>query len=236
MRDTHGWRRGLLGAGSLACLAVAGCTVDLGTTARMPGFLEVEWQGETSDTIDAIIEGVVVAQVRDLDGRPMSSRFVRFTALPLGDDNRPGVLLAALGLTPSQPTVQVSANTAGIAIASVRLGTVPGQAGIWVTVFELEEADTVYVEVLPGSAHQLQLEPRDTTIEVGSSFRMRYALGDFYANPVEGVVTLTVSGAISLAGETVTGIAVGTGLVLGASGEVTDSVAVEVTAPAGGGA
>ena len=202
----------------------------------MPGFLEVEWQGETSDTIDAIIEGVVVAQVRDLDGRPMSSRFVRFTALPLGGDNRPGVLLAALGLTPSQPTVQVSANTAGIAIAAVRLGTVPGQAGIWVTVFELEEADTVYVEVLPGSAHQLQLEPRDTTIEVGSSFRMRYALGDFYANPVEGVVTLTVSGAISLAGETVTGIAVGTGLVLGASGEVTDSVAVEVTAPAGGGA
>ena len=236
MRDTHGWRRGLLGTASLACLAGLACTVDLGTTSRMPGFLEVEWEGETSDTIDALIDGVVIAQVRDLDGRPMSSRFVRFTALPLGDENRPGVVLAALGLTPSQPTVQVSANTAGIAIAAVRLGTVPGQAGIWVTVFELEEADTVYVEVLPGSAHQLQLEPRDTTIEVGSSFRMRYALGDFYANPVEGVVTLTVSGAISLAGETVTGIAVGTGLVLGASGEVTDSVAVEVTAPAGGGA
>ena len=142
----------------------------------MPGFLEVEWRGETSDTIDALIDGVVVAQVRDLDGRTMSSRIVRFTALPLGDDNRPGVLLAPLGSTPTQPTVQVSANTAGIAIASVRLGTAPGQAGIWVTVFELEDSDTVFVEVLPGSAHQIQLAPRDTMIDIGSSFQMRYAV------------------------------------------------------------
>jgi len=225
----------LLGVGSLVCLAAVACAVDLGTTTRTPGFLEVEWDGETTDTIDALIDGVVIAQVRDLDGRPMSSRFIRFTALPLGDDNRPGVFLAPLGLTPTQPTAQVAANTAGIAIAAVRLGTVPGRAGIWVTVFELEDSDTVFVEVLPGSAHQIQLAPRDTTIEVGSSFQMRYALGDFYANPVEGEVTLTVSGAISLAGETVTGAAVGTGLVFGVSGEVTDSVAVQVTAPSGGG-
>jgi len=202
----------------------------------MPGFLEVEWQGETSDTVDALIEGVVVAQVRDTEGRPMGSRFIRFTALPLGDENRPGVLLAPGGLTPTQPTVQVSSDGAGIAVAAVRLGTVPGQAGVWVTVFELEDSDTVFVEVLPGSAHQLQLEPRDTTITVGSSFRMRYALGDFYANPVEGVVTLTGSGAISLDGETVTGAAVGTGIVLGASAGVTDSVVVTVTAPTGAGA
>jgi hypothetical protein len=65
---------------------------------------------------------------------------------------------------------------------------------------------------------------------------MRYSLGDFYANPVEGTVALTVTGAISLAGETVTGAALGTGQVFGVSGEVTDSVAVEVAAPAGGGA
>ena len=65
---------------------------------------------------------------------------------------------------------------------------------------------------------------------------MRYSLGDFYANPVEGTGTLTVTGAISLAGETVTGAALGTGQVFGVSGEVTDSVAVEVAAPAGGGA
>ena len=235
MRDTYRWRRALLGVGSLACLAAVACAVDLGTTARMPGFLEVEWEGETKDTIDALIDGVVIAQVRDLDGRPMSSRFIRFTALPLGDDNRPGVFLAPLGLTPSQPTAQVAANTAGIAIAAVRLGTLPGRAGIWVTVFELEDSDTVFVEVLPGSAHQIQLAPRDTTIEVGSSFQMRYALGDFYANPVEGAVSLTVGGAISLAGETVTGATVGTGLVFGVSGEVTDSVVVEVTAPSRGG-
>ena len=236
MRDTHGWRRALLGTALLTCLAAVACAVELGTTARTPGFLEVEWDGATTDTIDALIDGVVIAQVRDLDGRPMSSRFIRFTALPLGDDNRPGVFLAPLGLTPTQPTTQVTANTAGIAIAAVRLGTVPGRAGIWVTVFELEDSDTVFVDVLPGQAHQIQLAPRDTTIEVGSSFQMRYSLGDFYANPVEGTVTLTVTGAISLAGETVTGAALGTGQVFGVSGEVTDSVAVEVAAPAGGGA
>ena len=213
MRDTHGWRRALLGAALLTCLAAVACAVELGTTARTPGFLEVEWDGATTDTIDALIDGVVIAQVRDLDGRPMSSRFIRFTALPLGDDNRPGVFLAPLGLTPTQPTTQVTANTAGIAIAAVRLGTVPGRAGIWVTVFELEDSDTVFVDVLPGQAHQIQLAPRDTTIEVGSSFQMRYS-----------------------AGETVTGAALGTGQVFGVSGEVTDSVAVEVAAPAGGGA
>ena len=169
MRDTHGWRRALLGAALLTCLAAVACAVELGTTARTPGFLEVEWDGATTDTIDALIDGVVIAQVRDLDGRPMSSRFIRFTALPLGDDNRPGVFLAPLGLTPTQPTTQVTANTAGIAIAAVRLGTLPGRA-------------------------------------------------------------------ISLAGETVTGAALGTGQVFGVSGEVTDSVAVEVAAPAGGGA
>ena len=65
---------------------------------------------------------------------------------------------------------------------------------------------------------------------------MRYALGDFYTNPVEGAVTLTGSGAILLDGDTVTGAAVVTGVVFGASGEVTDSVVVAVTAPAGGGA
>ena len=225
MRDTHGWRRALLGAALLTCLAAVACAVELGTTARTPGFLEVEWDGATTDTIDAL-----------LDGRPMSSRFVRFTALPLGDDNRPGVFLAPLGSTPTQPTTQVTANTAGIAIAAVRLGTVPGRAGIWVTVFELEDSDTIFVDVLPGQAHQIQLAPRDTTIEVGSSFQMRYSLGDFYANPVEGTVALTVTGAISLAGETVTGAALGTGQVFGVSSEVTDSVAVEVAAPAGGGA
>ena len=62
MRDTHGWRRALLGAALLTCLAAVACAVELGTTARTPGFLEVEWDGATTDTIDALIAGVVIAQ------------------------------------------------------------------------------------------------------------------------------------------------------------------------------
>ena len=150
------------------CLTLVACTVELGTSARTPGFLEVEWRGETTDTVDALINGVVVAQVRDLDGRPMIARFVRFTALPLGDENRPGVVLAASGLTPDQPTIQVAADPSGIAVASVRLGTVPGRAGVWVTVFELEKSDTVFVTVLPGAT----VRPVGCRMMVGATERM----------------------------------------------------------------
>jgi hypothetical protein len=219
------------GTAATLCLLLSGCQVTIGPQRDIPGFLEVEWRGATSDTIDALIEGVVVAQVFNTDGRPITARFIRFTALPLGEEQRPGVFLAPEGSTPNQPTVQILSDPSGISVASVRLGTVPGQAGIWVTVFELEEADTVFVEVFPGSAHQLQLSPRDTSIALGGSFRVRYALGDFYANPVDGPVALTGSGAISLAGDTVTGTDVGTGAVLGVSGVLRDSVDIQVTAP-----
>ncbi len=218
------------GAAGTFCLLLSGCQVTVGPTSDTPGFLEVEWQGATSDTIDALIEGVVIAQVRNTDGRPMNGRFIRFTALPLGEEQRPGVFLAPEGVNPNQPTVQILSDPSGISVASVRLGTVPGQAGIWVTVFELEEADTVFVEVLPGAAHQLQLQPRDTSIALGGSFQMRYALGDFYANPVEGSVALTGSGAISLTGDTVTATDVGTGAVLAVSDALRDSVDIQVTA------
>jgi len=222
----------------LGLTLASGCSIDLGTADRLPTFLETEWQGATSDTIDALIQGAVIAQVIDQDGRPMSGRFITFTTLPTEEVGRPGVLLGQEGFAPNEPSVRVLSDFSGISVAQVRLGTLVGRTGIVVTVFELEEADTVYVDVLPGQLHQVVFEPGDTTISAGSAFQATIQPADFYKNPLAMDIEITGTGAVTAEpsgeGALITGITAGTGIVRAVAGPVTDSIVVQVTAGSGG--
>ncbi|HEY7770830.1 Ig-like domain-containing protein [Longimicrobium sp.] len=189
--------------------------------------------GESQDTIDAILPELLLVEVRDAGGQPVSGSLVAFSG-ERPQRGRP--------ITVEQPegggfkdTVLVSTDPGGRAAVRVRLGTGSGGAGVVVAVHGQTAMDTVPYTVLPGAPARAEIVPRDTAVSPGGTVALRGSVLDRHGNPTPATLEFQVEkgpGAVHAQTGVVTTAGFGTTVVVGRMGEITD--AVRVSAVPGG--
>jgi len=173
-----------------------------------------------SDTISATFTSGLVVEVRATDGGAAAGVSVQFNSVGVG-----GVQMAP-AKNPNAPFTAgqaVLTDASGQAAVRLRFQTTPGPAQVSVTVPLYKLSDTASYTILPGAAAGFTLQPRDTTIKVGGSFRLRASVVDRVGN----VRTEPISFESSAAAATVSV----TGQVTGVS---TGAATLRVSASAGG--
>lgn len=161
-----------------------------------------------SDTISASFTQGLVVNVRGADGNAAAGVYVLFNSIGA----------AAVQVSPaSDPTAPFTAGQSvltdgsGRAAVRIRFQTSAGAGRVAVSVPVYKLADTASYTVLPGAAAALALQPRDTTIQVGGSFRLRASAVDRAGNARADPISFESSGpaATISPGAQVTGVATG---------------------------
>jgi hypothetical protein len=199
-------------AAALTLALVLACGEGTSPSSGRTGIRLLAGSGQT-DTVDAVLAGALVVEVRDTLGTLASGQVVRFEATA---DTLPVVGVADLASEDFAGFAAVTTNSQGQAAVLVRLGPKAGTArvGISVPVFGL--ADSARFTVRPGAPCSVNGEPADTTVGLGASFQLRARVADRHANALAGSVTyqaLDSAVSVSAAG-VVTAHAVGIGRIL----------------------
>jgi Tol biopolymer transport system component len=114
----------------------------------------------------------------------------------------------------------------------LKMGPTAAVTGVKATLFGVSINETVPVTVKAGAAARFVFAPADTAVRVGASYALGAAVADRHGNPRPDAFTLVAAnGRASVAGSTVTGVAVGRGVVVAHSGAIADTARVSVVPP-----
>jgi hypothetical protein len=164
-------------------LATMSCTVDIGAPPKNSS-VRVISDISRSDTIDAAPASAMVIEISRSGIRLEQPVAVTIAGIPLFD------VTQGLEMIPSDPSQNVSGaftiTTDGDASFKVRFGKHAGQAGIVVSVDELQLTDTLWFTVKPGAPAHIRLKPSDTAVVVGGSFTQDGAIIDRGGNELTG--------------------------------------------------
>jgi hypothetical protein len=157
-------------------IAMTACNDDPAKPAVVGPSLRIVASSALSDTISALPTQGLVVQVLNAAGRPDPGVEVRFEVV--GDRMHVrGAGQSTFGAAGSAVT-----DAAGQASVGIRYGLIIGPAAIAVSVPTRSLADTARFTVLPGAATRLFLLPRDTVVNLGTSFTYRSATFDRAGN------------------------------------------------------
>lgn len=217
----------------LAGLALATACSDP-VTPPPPGVdpgLRVAAGGGQADTIGAFLPGLLTITVGTAGGVPLAGREVRAT--PVRNDAGDPSLVAIRTTQPvqfadDQNTMVDTTDVAGVVSFRIRLGQRVGRAGVVLRAQGMSE-DTAWFDVQPGHPQRMSVEPRDSAVLVGGSYRVRTAVVDRGGNVLDQPVHLRlVDGPVGLSADVVTGNALGRGRIVAESESFTDTAYVSV--------
>lgn len=211
-------------AGCAAALLVAACSGDsTGTPEPSTPGISIISGAALTDTIYAIPGAPLRVRVGGTDGRPLRGAQVRFTSgYDLG--------MSVVDSTGRPRDIVVDTTDArGYASALIRFGARAGQGRVIISVPALSATDTASYTVLPGAPAIVVLEPTDTTVYVGGSYRLRAAVTDRFSNPLTAQPAFTtLSGPVAVRDGAVSGEQTGRARVVARSGAIADTVDVSV--------
>ncbi|HEU0078587.1 MAG TPA: hypothetical protein VFQ76_13095, partial [Longimicrobiaceae bacterium] len=198
------------------------------TTSR-PG-LHVISGGGVTDTVDAILPGELVVELRDQHGDPRAGVPVRFFSVYAPSAGQ--ALLARPEWTGFDFGMADTTDASGRASARVRLGRYRGEARVVAEVIgdSLTRAQTAYM-VEPGAPASLSILPRDTTLYVGRSYALSTVVRDRYGHPRTDAVrysALVPAEARASEGGLVETVGVGRGKILVSAGQLSDTAHVSI--------
>jgi hypothetical protein len=232
--------------GAVALLVAAACGddgsgPDKGVGGEGDSSLRLIAGAGVEDTIFARHDQGLVVEVRDDEGVLRPGVVVRFESGPSPDSTRRferGVLVCAVtaadcGGFSGGYFVADSTDARGRSVVQVRHGSVAGPTYVIVTVPEFGLRDSFPFTTRPGAGVKVVATPRDTAVQLGSSFALGGAVVDRFGNarPADAV-TMTAGPSVTVASGQVTGATIGRGYVLLKSGARTDTAYVSVV-PAG---
>ena len=211
-------------AAALLVAAGAACNGDAtGTPEPSKPGVNIISGAALTDTVLAAPTSPLRVRVRGTDGRPRPGVEVRFRAgydLGMSLDSGAGRPLAL---------VVDTTDAQGYASILVRFGMRAGPAHVVISVPELSAADTASYTVLPGAPAIVSVEPADSTMYAGGSYRLRGAVTDQFSNPLNLQPVFTVlSGPVVVRDGIVGGEQIGRARVVARSGTITDTADVSV--------
>jgi hypothetical protein len=209
-------------------LAACGMPVEPGGGA---GLRIVAGSSLTDSAAASPIQALVV-EVRDPAGAVRQGAAVRFESASLDSAHGVEAWVYVTRLTSDQfQTIVVDTTDArGRAAVSLHFGFAAGTAAVIVSLPDDSLADTATYVVRPASASRIELQPRDTALYAGASYRLAARVVDAFGNqrddPVSYVAQTATAG-VDQAG-LVTASTIGRGSMVVRSGAVTDTGRVSV--------
>lgn len=201
MQQQRGRRRPLgFASAILSLLVLAACdgSQDLygGDPPGQPGLHVVSGSGVT-DTIDVDLPQQLIAEVRDMDGRPLPNIVVRFETQPPDDTLQRNAITVFTCKPTGAPecrdyltTTRVDTTDAeGRVQALIRLGSINGRAVIRIYAPTVGRPDSAVYQVLPGRAVAVSAPAIDTTLSIGTVATLRGRVVDRRGNPRTEVPT-----------------------------------------------
>jgi hypothetical protein len=163
-----------------------------------------------ADTIGSEAVPPLVIEVRDAQGRAVPAVEVRFDAPGSEQHYVAKVFIQPIEGDYRPEPIADTTDGSGRAGVVVRRGLAAGTAWIRVTVPATALRDSVPVTILSGAGTQILFGVPDTAILVAASYSPRAVVADWFGNPRADPVVLTSdSGAVSVSGATLTGVAIG---------------------------
>jgi Tol biopolymer transport system component len=197
-----------------------------GTEPEVDPVLAILAGANVTDTIGAVPAPALRLQVRGRDGKPAANTVVRVEAVMVGIglDAMPEVLARPVGTAQFGTAAGEIADSMGIALFQLKLGTRPGPARLVVSVPSLGLQDTARFTVAPGAPATLTLLPADTVMRMGGSATLRTSLVDRAGNRLSVPITYSASGSGgTLSGTTVAGSGFGRVRVVAEAGRASDT-------------
>lgn len=177
------WLRSLLAL--VACAPLATCGDDVAGANDGKRGLSITAGSGVTDTINAIpTQGLVVRVLGD-DGAPEVGVEVRFDASAASSR----MFVASVSASSFGAVAGVTTDPSGRATVRVKLGNTTGPGAIAVSVPLFNLSDTARYTVTPGAAARVAIEPRDTTIGLGSVVTLRGSVRDRLNNARTDAVT-----------------------------------------------
>jgi len=187
-----------------------------------PGLSIVSGDGVT-DTIQATPAQPLVVRVIGQDGTPMTGATVTFVGRPAGGYGRYRTYVGNI------PPSTITTDADGFASGTVLLGNVAGKDSVTVSVPAAGLETIALFTILPGNPTGVAVEPPDTAVYVSGTVQLRGSIVDRFQNSRGGSLTYeTTSAAVQLSSATLTGAAIGRGMVVGSSGTWRDTMWVSV--------
>jgi len=194
--------------------------------------LEIVAGDSLTDSAAASPIQALVVEVRDPAGALRQGAAVRFQSTP--PDSAHGVegwvYVARLTDGQSRSMATDTTDARGRAAVSLHFGPAAGTADVIISVPDDSLADTATYVVRPASAVRIELQPKDTALYTGASYRLAATVTDAFGNPRDDPVSYTAqTGAVSVdqLGR-LTASTIGRGSVVVQSGELTDTGRVSV--------
>lgn len=199
----------------------AACSGEVtGAGPRTPG-VHVVSGASLADTANAEVSPKLRVRVRGEDGQPLAGKEVVFR----GEDGMHVLDARGWWMVEASDTT----DSDGRAEVAIKFGARAGTSRIVITVPETGAADTARYDVRPGAPARVVLEPGDTTVYVGRSFKLRGVVTDRNGNRRTEAVTYAYGdGPVALADGVVTGQAIGRARVIAQYGTATDAADVSV--------
>jgi len=221
---------------AVAAGALASCS-DSTAPAPLPGLHVVEMpRTSANDTIGAELQGVLIAQLNDSAGRPLPGVEVGMVPIrPPGTPPDDFVLFLHTAADASEwwaDQLELLTDAAGAVRVRVKLGSVAGEIPL-VLYAETPKGllvDTTIFVVTPGAPASIDLQPADSALYEGGSYKLRPRVLDRGGNERGERPTLaTDSSAISLStDDAVKGRQLGRALVVATLDGIADSAWVSV--------
>jgi len=225
----------------IVTIILAACGGGDGPTESHPGPNGITFLrgANATDTVDARLLQALRIEVRDADGHIAPHTIVRLQAAfsPPDDPMQYGdaeVLVSRLTDSEYYPVLIDSTDERGIVDVLVRLGGKAGTAHLVVSAPVLGVQNTATYTVLPGAAASVRSFPADTSVKIGSALTLRGGVYDRNGNVRGESFTYAMtgtSGAATLNGMVVTGVAFGRVQLVASAGALRDTSWVNVVPP-----
>jgi hypothetical protein len=165
--------------------------------------------GPAGDTIDRRLTEPLVLRVVPPEGTPRAGHVVRLSAL-WGLEHQRGEQRATILLDQSNniwlDRLVLTSDSVGDVRSRLMMGPVSGRGGVVATVPALGLVDTVFIDIRPGRAVALRMEPSDTAILIGASYRFQVHARDRRWNPRPDSVNVSSGAGAELRDGTVRGL------------------------------
>jgi Tol biopolymer transport system component len=187
---------------------------------------------DVADTVDTRLTQALVVELRDQRGDPVADHPLRFTTVPVNPDLPSAGHTAYVSAPDGNDFGTFAADrtdSQGRARVLVQVGRKAGPALVIVTDPDQATADTATFTVQPGAAVRVLSAPEDTSVYVGKTMTLRSGVVDRFGNLRPDPATHAVIGTeVSVSGSTVTGVALGTALIVTTAGQWADTTTVSV--------
>jgi hypothetical protein len=193
----------------------------------LPFSVRVVGGGGVTDSIDAQLIALLVAEARDDDGRPRPGIPIRFSLIE-NDAGAAGPPLRLLP-TPSSPgetTVILDTDAEGRASTRVVFGRRVGIFRVAVGAVDAARGDTATFTVTPGAVARIEVSgPRDTLVSVGRGYTPAAAAYDRLGNEIADAIRLaTESAACRIETQRIVGASVGRCIVVIRAASLADTI------------